>query len=75
MSYDIDLKNKDGQVVSVDKHEEGGTYCMGGYNRSLSQRHVQLLAILPLLSRQRPWHPLVVWQDRGRSYPSSEACY
>ena len=30
MSYDIDLKNKDGQVVSVDKHEEGGTYCMGG---------------------------------------------
>jgi len=30
MSYDIDLKNKDGQVVSVDNHEEGGTYCLGG---------------------------------------------
>ena len=30
MSYDIDLKNKDGQVVSVDQHEEGGTYCLGG---------------------------------------------
>ena len=31
MSYDISLKDKDGgQVVSVDNHEEGGTYCLGG---------------------------------------------
>ena len=30
MSYDIDLRNIDGEIVEVDNHEEGGTYAIGG---------------------------------------------
>ena len=30
MSYDVRLKDADGNTVKVDNHEEGGTYALGG---------------------------------------------
>lgn len=30
MSYDVELQNPDGTPVRVSRHEEGGTYALGG---------------------------------------------
>ena len=30
MSFDVRLKDKEGETVKVDAHEEGGTYALGG---------------------------------------------
>ena len=30
MSYDVELKDKNGNLVRVDRHAEGGTYMIGG---------------------------------------------
>lgn len=34
MSYDVELRDGDGEAVMVEAHEEGGTYQVGGTNRA-----------------------------------------